>query len=347
MVRLSDFLGGKGDKEKEESSAKPPRPPQSPTPPALSSPLAPPSLGPKSPPPSQPQVETVYSQLVEEVKRLFERARAAQPLDLAGAIRVIGQLPTTRVAWNERVLPLIEQQADEEHTLYRHSVNVACLANQLGRSLGYPASALQQVTLAGLLIDLGMVGEGEALAAQPRILSKEELAVVAQHPSRTLELLRDAQQISQKALDAIARHHVPAGSASGPSRGPDIPPVEYATILAVCDVYDALTHDRPHRQHMNPAQAMKMLIDGVEDQFDRRVVKALVDELSLYPRGSVVKLSTGELGIVERANAEAPLRPVVVIIRDAGGQRLTIPRRVNLLEFPFIYLKEIADEADL
>jgi len=337
MVRLSDFLEGKGDKEKKEPAAKPPPLPQTPTPPAPSSPL----------PPSQPQVETVYAQLVEEVKRLFEQARTAQPLDLAEAIRVIGQLPTTRAAWHERILPLIEQQAEEAHTLYRHSVNVACLANQLGRSMGYPASALQQVTLAGLLIDLGMVGENEALAAQPRALSKEELAVVAQHPARALELLRDAQQISQKALEAIARHHVPAGPVPRVSRGVEVPLAEYATVLAVCDVYEALTHDRPHRQHMNPAHAMKLLIDGVEDQFDRRVVKALVDELSLYPRGSVVKLSTGELGVVERANAEAPLRPVVVIMRDAGGQRLMIPRRVNLLEFPFIYLKEIADEADL
>ena len=112
-------------------------------------------------------------------------------------------------------------------------------------------------------------------------------------------------------------------------------------MLALGDVYEALTHTRSYRKPINPAQAIKLLIEGVVDDFDRRVVKALVDELSLYPRGSAVKLNTNELAVVDRGNPGSPLRPVVLIHRDADRNPVVPPRAVNLMEHPLVHIKDV------
>ncbi len=106
---------------------------------------------------------------------------------------------------------------------------------------------------------------------------------------------------------------------------------------------------RSHRQEISPATAMKRLVDGARDnQFDREVVKAVVDELSLCPQGSLVRLNTGEIGVVEEVTPTAPLRPVVLVTRDAQGQLLPTPRRVNLHEHPWgaLQIKAIVNESD-
>ncbi len=290
-------------------------------------------------------LEALYAKLTAIVRSLFDQARARQPLALPEAVRALDDLPQMKTERCEAILSLVERHTEENY-LYSHSVNVALLAYHLSLCLGYAFASARQLALAGLLHDIGMAGEAEAIIAAPRKLTTEEWKVISRHPAEAVERLKEAHGLSRKALEAIGQHHPHlAGQGAGP------PPrrlpgtlSEYAKILSVCDVYDALTHPRTYRKRFSPAQAIKTLIDGIDDQFDRRVVNALVDELSLYPKGSVVKLNTNEIGTVEHVHTEAPLRPVVLVSRDVNRQPLATPRVVNLLERPFLYIKEIVSE---
>lgn len=287
----------------------------------------------------------LYDGLVECVKALFAQARAGQALHVADARELIEQLPPIKSDQSQALLALMERHSQDNY-LYTHAVNVAILAHHLGRCLHHEPEGIHSLALAGLLMDIGMAGQAEALAALPRKLTAEEWKVIAKHPAQALEHLQTARDVPPEVLESIRTHHRrPDGGGYPEEQGPDSLG-DMTKVLAVCDVYDALTHPRSHRKRLSPAQAIKILVDGANTQFDRRVIKVLVDELSLYPRGSIVRLSTNEIGRVEVVHPEAPLRPVLVITRDSNQIPLPSPRRVDLLEQPFVYIKEVVTDEE-
>ncbi len=354
MVRLADFLKKRPDDQGKKPSAPetgptpqaaqpaPPYAPPRPPAPVTPSPTPQPTAGPEGA--KDPNV-LLYEKLLACITRLFEQARANQPLDVSAAAALVQQFPHPKTIRWENVLRLVARHTEENY-LYSHSVNVALLANYLGHAMGYPEAALHQLALAGLLIDIGMAGQAETLGAAPRKLGPEEWKVIVAHPEKAVALLKDAQALSRKAMEGIAAHHdhLKAGERSQRLREPTS--VEFSKILAVCDVYDALTHPRSYRQRFSPAQAIKTLIDGADEEFDRTAVKALVDEITLYPPGSAVQLNTGETGVVDRTNPQAPLRPVVRVSRDGHGNRMQPPHLINLIEHPFVSIKAIVAEDD-
>ncbi len=321
-----------------------PKAPVQPPPVTIAKPMGSPEPLPVGTP--QPELGNLYDQLLECVKQLFASARAGQAVTLEEAIQVLARLPKPGVEQSETALSLIERHTPENY-LYSHSVNVALLAHHFGHQLGYADSLVQQLVLAGLLHDLGMAGQVEELVQRAKSLSEEEWRVVSAHPANAVKQLKDAQGLSKQALESIIGTHYQREKGRGYPPGlQDSLVMEFSKILAVCDTYDALTHARTYRKRFSPAQAIKMLIDGVVDEFDRRVVKVLVESLSLYPRGSTIRLSTNELGIVERVHAEAPLRPVVQVTHDANNVPLLTPKQLDLSEPPFVYVKEIVTEQD-
>lgn len=256
------------------------------------------------------------------------------------------KIPPIETEQCQELLTLLEGHSQDNY-LYSHCVNVTFLVSHLGRRLGYPEESIHELALAGLLHDIGMAGEAEQLSSLPRTLTAEEWKVIAAHPTTAFEQLKTIAGLPQEVLAAISAHHERPDGRGYPGGLRDSAVADYGRVLAVCDVYDALTHPRGYRQRrLSPAHAVKVLIDGANDRFDRRVVKALVDELSLYPRGSAVRLSTNEVGVVEQVHPGAPLRPVVLIRRDANRTPLHRPRRVDLLDQPFVYVKEVVTDEE-
>lgn len=348
MVRLSDVIGNKGKPKDAPGLASPTpasTPPTAPLPPAGSIPAAPLAQPPPGSMPSAPGsgLTAWYAKLLGCMTVLLQQARSGAPLQLGPAVELIRQAPQIPSGQYDAVLQLGEHAGVQDY-LTTHCVNVSLLASHLGRCLGYGSEEAQQLALAGLLIDIGMAGRLEALAQQPRPLTKEERQAIQTHPSQAIALLTESRELSRHALQAIADHHLHPDGGGYPQEHHAARLNEYAKILAVADAYDALTHARSHRRALSPAHAVKILIDGAEEQFDRRVVKVLVDELSLYPRGSVVRLSTNEVGTVERINPGAPLRPVVSIYRAADATPVIPPKSMNLIDHPLVYVKDVVVE---
>lgn len=336
-MRLSDLVG------KTPPEPPPPKRPDATPPsplPTASAPAVPASPVKRSP------LEQLYNELLGLMRRLFEQARASQPLDIETAVALVRQLPVLDKGLIEAVLSLVDRHTEENY-LYSHGVNVALLAYYLGQRLGQSPEAAQQLALAGLLHDIGMAGEAEQLAASGRKLTKEEWRVMAKHPAAALEHLQGAAALSPEARQAIVTHHEREQGRGYPTGAPQAGSLnELGKILVVCDVYDAVTHPRSYRRRQNPAQGIKLLIEGAGTLYDHRVVRALIAELSLYPPGSMVKLNTNEIGLVEHINLEAPLRPVVSIHYDAEGAALSSPRRVDLIHQPFSYVKEVVTDKE-
>ena len=121
--------------------------------------------------------------------------------------------------------------------------------------------------------------------------------------------------------------------------------LEFAQVIGVADVMDALLHPRLSGKARLPHEAVRMLVAEEKTAFPDRIFRSLLQELSLYPVGTWVKLTSGETGEVIRLNRRYPLRPVVKVSIDQNGQRLQSPRELDLGRNPLVHVKEIADTA--
>ena len=351
MVRFADLIGdGPTEPSRPDSHAPQDQPPKSPSSNTkFSTPQAPASHTPSvdNSQKERPASEAVfYEHILGTVVTLFSAVRKGQPVNLTEASVQIEQLPQiVRPGQPETVLAFM-RRPDLDTYLYTHAVNVAILTGFITQDLGYSPAAVKQLALAGLVMDVGMTGELELLASEPRTLSDLERRRLHDHPQASLKWIENADGLSSDTRAAILAHHERLDG-SGYPRGLQADAIpEQARILAIADTYDAMCHSRAYRRRYTPAQALKALIEGADKLFDRRFVKILVDEFTLYPPGSAVRLNTNEVGVVQRVHRQAPLRPMVLISRDASQHTLPSPRAVNLLEHPFIYVKEVVADSE-
>ncbi len=201
---------------------------------------------------------------------------------------------------------------------YHHSLSVAIMSIAIGIELGLTNQMLNDIGLAGLLHDIGKVAIPIEIINKPQKLSPEEFDIVKMHPVHAANHLRERNLVNQNVYRGIVGHHEKLDGSGYPNklRGTEIHP--YARILAVADVYDALTSNRPYRKPSPPNEAIEYVMGGMGTHFDERIVHAFLRKVAPYPIGSKVKLSNGETAYVMKNYPDQPLRPMVAVV---GSER--------------------------
>ena len=197
---------------------------------------------------------------------------------------------------------------------YHHSLSVSIMAIAIGIELGLTNQMLNELGLAGLLHDIGKVAVPIEIINKPGRLTTEEFDVVKMHPVHAANHLRERNLVNDNVYAGIVGHHEKLDGSGYPQKlsGKDIHP--YARILAVADVYDALTSNRPYRTPSPPNEAIEYVMGGMSTHFDERVVHAFLRKVAPYPIGSKVQLSNGETAYVMKNYPDQPLRPMVAVI---------------------------------
>jgi HD-GYP domain-containing protein (c-di-GMP phosphodiesterase class II) len=159
-----------------------------------------------------------------------------------------------------------------------HSSRVAQYATSIGRQLGVPCEKLDELEMAANMHDLGKIGVPESILAKPGRLTPQEFEEVKKHPIKTDEILKPLD-LPQYVVDAAVQHHERMNGCGYPLglKGESISP--FARIIAVADVFDALTSTRHYRDAMTVEAALEILYEGVNSSYDRNVVLALVSAL--------------------------------------------------------------------
>lgn len=199
---------------------------------------------------------------------------------------------------------------DYDNYTYSHCMYVAMFSVLIGIRLKYNSQQLTELALCGLMHDIGKV---DIINKNGR-LTEAEFARVKTHPLRSIERLRHNHSLTQRVFNGISCHHEKIDGTGYPYglKGDDIH--IYARILALADVYDALTSNRSYRRAWSSAEAIEYIISQSGIHFDYELVSSFLKTVAAYPSGSIVKLSNGMAALVVRNNIENTMRPVVRVL---------------------------------
>lgn len=227
-------------------------------------------------------------------------------------------------------LNLMADACAYDNYIFTHSFNVALYSTALAMKTDFTEKEVLEIGIGGLLHDIGKMHIPDAILKKPGRLTTEEFDMMKKHTEIGFELLRKQEDIPLLAAHCAFQHHERWDGSGYPRRlkGEEIHP--YGRLMAVADVFDALTTHRIYREPMLPHAAMEVLYSGADRLFDHHFVVALRDTIALYPLGLSVTLNTGESGVVVDANIGLPSRPIIRILMNEAGERVDVPYEVDL-----------------
>ncbi len=210
----------------------------------------------------------------------------------------------------------IQDVKQMEGYLYQHTVNVAVLSVLLGMDQGLPEEDLENLAIGALFHDIGYNFISKSILNKPAPLMKKEIEEVRKHAYLGYQHLKDDVDINSHIRMIVLQHHEWINGTGYPHGLTGMNIHDLSKIVAIADVYDALTSDRPYRAALPPNEAIEFLLGHANQQLDENLVKSFIKLIIPYPVGTLVKLSNGDIGIVDRLYENFPLRPVVKVIKQ-------------------------------
>ena len=260
---------------------------------------------------------------------LFEQSRLGRAIDTAGAAELVEEISESvqRNPW--ALLSVARLKTADEYT-YMHSAAVCALMIALSRQLRLDARQTRDAGMAGLLHDVGKAMIPAAIINKPARLSEDELRTVRTHPELGYELLRHLEGIPAAALDVCLHHHEKIDGSGYPKGLPGQRISLVARMGAVCDVYDAITSNRPYKAGWDPAGSLRRMAGWTGTHFDEAVFQHFVKSVGIYPIGSFVRLESGLLGVVVEQGEASLLAPRVRVLMQAQTRAALSPHLIDL-----------------
>lgn len=214
--------------------------------------------------------------------------------------------------------------------LYHHSVNVTILATVIGLAKGYNQRQLTELGIGAMMHDIGMLNLPADLIKKAGSYSPPEWQSMKQHTVLGYEYLKTQDGVSTLSAHISLQHHE-RGDGSGYPRGLTLNEIhEYAKIVAVCDVFDAMNSRRNYRKEFLPHETLEYLMGGSGTLFDHSVITLFVKNVAIYPLGLSVLLNNGQKAVVVQINPEYPQRPIVRPISNPDGSQMQHAQDVDL-----------------
>jgi len=277
----------------------------------------------------------------EQVTSMFAEARMGKAVDGEACLPLVNEITDSVFRNPEALISLTRLKTKDDYT-YMHSVAVCALMVGLGRSLGLSDEDCRNAGLAGLLHDIGKAMMPLEILMKPGKLTDAEFDIMKRHPAEGADLLREKGAVPPSAIEVCLHHHEKFDGSGYPERlaGENI--TVLSRMAALCDVYDAVTSERPYKKAWDPADALSRMASWT-GHFDPAMQTAFVKNLGIYPTGALVKLKSRRLAVVAEQNFEFPTRPVVTAFYSYAEQSRIPPVRLNLMDVDDPILERAAD----
>ena len=263
------------------------------------------------------------------LRELMTDARLGRVVDI-GKLEPLAERMIDSVMRNPDALPPLSRLKLNGSYATEHALATAALVVSLARQQGLEQSEIERLAMGTLLKDIGLAALDSKLVAKPGRLSLDERAVMESHVEEGLAVLEATARLAETSVAVILEHHERFDGSGYPyhMRGSEISAA--GRMVAVVDTYDAMTSDRPYRAAVSPTAALGQIFDGGGLDFDPQMVAGFVKAVGIYPVGTLVRLESGHLAVIEELHPEQLLCPIVRVIYHAGRRSYVTPMVVDL-----------------
>ena len=266
------------------------------------------------------QANRIHQEAIGVVSGLMEDARLGRQIDLERANPVVGNLVESIFRNQDALLGLTRIRHMDRYT-FEHSVNVSVLMVSFARSLGLERRLIHDIGLGALLHDIGKTRVPAEILNKPGRLTEDEFTIMRGHATHGRSLLGQVAGMPPAALAVAAEHHERIDGSGYPDGKAGNAISRYGQMAAIVDVYDAITSDRVYHKGMAPSQALRKLLEWSQQHFDPTLVQSFIRCVGIYPVGTLVRLTSGRLGVVIKTSQDGLLQPVVRVFMDARRRR--------------------------
>jgi len=290
--------------------------------------------------------QEIYTSLVQAARHVFETAESQGQLDSEALTYPFTNVLRSFAKSDQLLTEAVRRRTNNTERVQRVA-NASLMAIRLGLEISYDEKHCLALGLCALMHDIGMLTIPNEVLSSPK-LTPEQLQLLRNHPLESKKMVEqfgpNYTWISQIVIQVHERHDG-SGYPNGLS-GDEIH--EFARIIGLADMYEALGHPRSDRKAHVIYSALTTIIDTRNKHFDPRLIKGLINIVSIFPLGSLVKLNNNTIGRVVGANKLYPTRPLVEILLNHRSHRLSDPQLVHLEEEPMLYIVDPAiDESVL
>ena len=265
----------------------------------------------------------------QQVTSVFNEARLGKAVDPQQCQPLVEQISASLARNGSALLSLARLKTKDEYT-YMHSVAVCALMVALARQLGLPEDQVHEAGMAGLLHDIGKMAMPLDVLNKPGKLSDDEYAVMRSHPERGHAMLLAAQtSVSDAVLDVCLHHHEKVDGTGYPYRLAGEQISRLARMGAICDVYDAITSNRPYKTAWDASGSLARMAQW-HGHFDTQLLHAFVRTVGIYPLGSLVRLQSGRLGVVTEHHPQQLTAPRVKLFYSTRARAAIVPVEMDL-----------------
>ncbi len=297
---------------------------------------------------SRASARKTFLNAVGVLQSTMSQARNTNVVNIAKTKRVVQDLIDQIVEDESAMLELTAIRSFDDYT-YVHSVNVCVISLALGFHLGLDRKMLSNLGVGALLHDVGKTKLPIELVNKPGTFDEYDWQQMRKHPVFGVKALfktRAIDETTARAATVIFEHHLLFDGSGYPELLNKRKPSLFARIVAIADTYNAMTSGRIyHRKRHLPDEAISSMVNRVDKSFDPLLLKIFINSIGIYPVGTVVALSSREIGIISRNNPNDLEHPEVKVIANEGGLfEINEVRVIDLTKESNIKVSKIIDD---
>jgi HD-GYP domain-containing protein (c-di-GMP phosphodiesterase class II) len=291
-------------------------------------------------------VDDLYLQARTCMERIKDSVKSKSTIELAPAIALINKIADSPELLFS-IHPLTLKFGNEGDYDIFQPVHTMIYALKIGLRLNYPRTKLVQLGLATLLQNIGMFLVPDEILDKTGSLTAAEIGMIKKHPELGRDILLPYEKEYPWLLETVCQHHEREGGQGYPRglKGDEI--IEYAKVIGLCDSYEAMTHNRPHKKALMQFTSVRQLIESKERLFAPQMLRVFLEEMSLYPIGSYVKLNNGAIGRVINTNRSQPVKPLIRLIFDGLGNKVETDEFIDMTTNSVLNVVDAVAEEDL
>jgi len=290
-------------------------------------------------PDEEEKVRMIYVAAKQYMAHVRDQVRKGGSFQLEPALTYINSVLHSSHDMTAQIYQLTVDYEQEDDYYLSSPINTVVYGLKIAQRMGYSESKLIEFGLAALFHDIGMFRIPDNILNKAGRPSDSEMDLIKSHPEFAVEIMAPFAARYPKMIRAIYEHQERANGQGYPRgiKGEEI--CDYAQIIGICDSYEAMTHHRPHKKTLLQADSIKELISSKANLFEPRITKMFLDEISIYPIGSYVRLNNRNIGRVVSTNKTNPMKPVVNLIFDEKGEKMDPPRMIDLRTHPVLNIE--------